>query len=149
MNKLFLIVLLVVGCNSFAQETKLENKRSEMEKLSPAQRDELHLKKMTLDLGLNEKQQKEMREIITAQSAKRTAAMADRKANQDKGIKPTPDQRFAMANQKLDDEIAVKERVKKILSPEQFNTWENRKKELNKMRRQKELKKRRQISKQE
>ncbi|MBC7607684.1 MAG: hypothetical protein H7199_12130 [Burkholderiales bacterium] len=149
MNKLILTLMIVVGCNSFAQENRLENKEKEIEKLSPAQRDELHLKKLTLDLGLNEKQQKEMREIIATQSSRRTAAMTERKANQEKGIKPTPDQRFDMANRKLDNEIEVKERIKKILSSEQFIKWENRKNELTQMRRQKEIKRRNKISKKE
>jgi len=129
MKKLFVMVLLAVGLATFAQEGNKIQKRDGMEKLTPAQRDELRLKKLTLDLGLNENQQKEMAKIIAEQSAKRDAAMAERKANKEKGVKPTADERFARENKRLDEEIVMKERVKKILTPDQFKKWEDGKQE--------------------
>lgn len=129
MKKLLITALLVVGLTAFAQEKKTEMNRPERERMSPEQRNQLMLKKMTLDLGLNEGQQKEMAKIIADQSAKREAAMTARKADREKGVKPTADERFAMENKKLDEQIAIKEKVKKILTPEQFKKWEEHKAE--------------------
>jgi hypothetical protein len=129
MKNVFAMVFLVVGMTTFAQVEKQEAKRTAMEQLSPEQRNQLHLKKLTLELGLNESQQKEMSKIIAEQTTKMDATRAERKAMKEKGIKPTGDERFAKQNQRLDDEIAMKSRVQKILSPDQFKKWEEMKKE--------------------
>lgn len=130
MKKLALIVLLVVGLSTYAQEVKKQERQgAERERLSPEQRNQLQLKKMTLDLNLNESQQKEIAKILEEQSAKRQAEMAAFKANKDKGVKPTAEERFAMKNKKLDEAIAVKAKVQKVLTPEQFKKWEDMKKE--------------------
>jgi putative cell wall-binding protein len=129
MKKIAVLVLLVVGISTFAQEKTKQDRKESTERLSPEQRNQLHLKKLTLELGLNESQQKDMSKIIADQSTKREAAMAEHKANKEKGIKPTADERFANQNQKLDDEIATKAKVQKILTPEQFKKWEAMKKD--------------------
>lgn len=130
MKKLALIVLLVVGLSTYAQEAKKqERKGADRERLSPEQRNQLQLKKMTLDLNLNESQQKEIAKILEEQSGKRQAEMATFKDNKDKGVKPTAEERFAMKNKKLDEAIAVKAKVQKVLTPEQFKKWEDMKKE--------------------
>ena len=108
---------------------KQERQGAERERLSPEQRNQLQLKKMTLDLNLNESQQKEIAKILEEQSIKRQAEMATFKANKDKGVKPTTEERFAMKNKKLDEAIAVKAKVQKVLTPEQFKKWEDMKKE--------------------
>ncbi|MFV8327261.1 hypothetical protein [Flavobacterium sp. ZS1P14] len=123
MKKLIIAVLLAVGLSAFAQDKKEMEKRpdrAEMEKLTPEQRNQLMLKKMTLDLDLNAKQQTEMKQIIGERSAKREAMRAARKANQEK---PTADALFAMKNKMLDEQIAMKNKMKTILSPEQFEKW--------------------------
>ena len=130
MKKLALIVLLVVGLSTYAQEEKKQERQgTERERLSPEQRNQLQLKKMTLDLNLNESQQKEIAKILEEQSTKRQAEKATFKDNKDKGVKPTAEERFAMKNKKLDEAIAVKAKVQKVLTPEQFKKWEDMKKE--------------------
>ena len=130
MKKLALIVLLVVGLSTYAQEGKKQERQgAERERLSPEQRNQLQLKKMTLDLNLNESQQKEIAKILEEQSTKRQAEKATFKDNKDKGVKPTAEERFAMKNKKLDEAIAVKAKVQKVLTPEQFKKWEDMKKE--------------------
>ena len=130
MKKLALIVLLVVGLSTYAQEEKKQERQgAARERLSPEQRNQLQLKKITLDLNLNESQQKEIAKILEEQSAKRQTEMATFKANKEKGVKPTAEERFAMKNKKLDEAIAVKAQVQKVLTPEQFKKWEDMKKE--------------------
>ena len=130
MKKLALIVLLVVGLSTYAQEGKKQERQgADRERLSPEQQNQLQLKKMTLELNLNESQQKEIAKILEEQSAKRQAEMATFKANKDKGVKPTAEERFAMKNKKLDEAIALKAKVQKVLTPEQFKKWEDMKKE--------------------
>ena len=80
MKKLFIAALLVVGITSFAQERRATTERAKMEQMTPEQRNQLHLKKMTLELDLNASQQKEISKVIAEQSNKREAKMAERKA---------------------------------------------------------------------
>lgn len=129
MKKLLVVAVLLVSLTNFAQVQNNEANRAQREKLSPEQRNQLMLKKMTLDLGLNESQQKEMSKIIAEQSAKREAAMAQRKANKEKGVKPTAEERFARENKMLDEQIAMQDKMKKILTPDQFKKWEQSKAE--------------------
>ncbi|MFV8334503.1 hypothetical protein ACNQF7_00290 [Flavobacterium sp. RSP29] len=127
MKKLFIVALLIVGMTSFAQERKVRSERAKMEQMTPEQRNQLHLKKMTLELDLNASQQKEMSKIIAEQSAKREAKMAERKATKDSGKKLTADELFAKKSQMLDEQIVMKERMKKILSADQYKKWEDMK----------------------
>jgi Spy/CpxP family protein refolding chaperone len=122
MKKLIIAALLVVGLSAFAQDKEMGKSpdRAPMEKLTPEQHNELMLKKMTLDLDLNAKQQEQMKKIIAEQSVKREAMRAARKANQEK---PTTDERFTMKSKMLDEQIAMKNKMKNILTPEQFEKW--------------------------
>ena len=129
MKKVCIVALLVIGLSSFAQERKERHPKGEMEQMTPEQRNQLHLKKLKLELGLNESQEKEMSKIIAEQTTKMDAARAEKKATKEKGIKPTGDERFAKQNQRLDDKMAMKARVQKILTPDQFKKWEDMKKE--------------------
>ncbi len=124
MKKVFQLVLLVIGLTSFAQAPNSEERKSENEHFSAEQRNQLRLKKLVLDLDLNASQQKEMALIIAEQEAKHDAMKNEHQANKAAGKKPTADERFASANKSLDDKIADKARVKKILNAEQFAKWE-------------------------
>ncbi|RTY86544.1 hypothetical protein [Flavobacterium sp. RSP15] len=126
MKKLFIVALLVVGMTSFAQEKEVRPARAQMGQLTPDQRNQLQLKKMTLELDLNASQQKEMRTILAEQSTKREAKMAERKANKDSAKKRlTSDELFAKKSQMLDEQIVMKERMKKILSLDQYKKWDD------------------------
>jgi hypothetical protein len=124
MKKMIVAALLIAGMASFAQDKKPMDKKAQAEQMTPEQRNELHLKKLTLDLGLNASQQKEMAKVISEQSAKMEKQHAEMKARKESDKKLTADERFAMESKRLDEQIAVKERVKKILTAEQFEKWE-------------------------
>lgn len=124
MKKLFVVAILLIGLTNFAQEKKSGNQKNQKEQMTPEQRNQLQLKQMTLNLDLNETQQKEMAVLINEMSTKREAQKASMKAMKEKGEKPTADQKFEMKNKMLDEKIAMKSRVQKILTPKQFEKWE-------------------------
>jgi Spy/CpxP family protein refolding chaperone len=134
MKKVFLATLLVVSLTTFAQEErKAGSKRAEMEKMTPEQRGELRLKRVSAMLNLTEKQQKEIAPILAEQQQKREKAVADFKAAKEKGAKPTAEERAARAKQREDDQKALASKLQKILTPEQMKKWEEMK-ERNKER---------------
>ena len=128
MKKVCIVALLAIGLSSFAQERKERHPKGEMEQMTPEQRNQLHLKKMTLDLDLNAKQQEQLTKILADQSAKREAMKAENKAKMEeaKAI------RFEMKKKILDEQIEMKNKMKSILSAEQFSKWEMKKEKNNK-----------------
>ncbi len=60
-----------------------------------------------------------------AQEAKK--AHEQRKADREAGKKPTADERFAMTAKRLDNQIATKREIKKILTADQYAKFEKMK----------------------
>lgn len=122
MKNLVLMMCAIVGVASAQNQPAM--RKNDDARLTSEQRTALQVKKLTLELGLNETQQKEMSAIIAEQNAEREALSAEMKAAKANGAKPTADQRYARHNQMLDAQIAMKERVRKVLTKEQFEKWE-------------------------
>ena len=132
MKKVLIATVFLIGMTSFAQEKKVRTERAQMEKMTSQQRNELHLKKMTLDLDLTVTQQKEMSKIIAEQGTKKEARMTERKANNYVTKKQlTADEKFAKKSRMLDEQIVMKDRMKKVLSADQFKRWEDMKDQRN------------------
>jgi protein CpxP len=119
MKKVIVAVLLVVGMTTFAQE-----RGEKRERLSPEQKVELQAKKMKLDLDLNDKQTADIKKIVAEQVKKREAKRAEFEAKRAKDAKPTQEEMFQNKSQMLDEQIAMKAEMKKILNAEQFSKWE-------------------------
>lgn len=124
MKKLALAVIAFIGLTVQAQERKMER-----QELTPEQRVELQVKKMTLDLDLNDKQQKDVKALLTAQHKKMEEAKAKRQAAKTENKKPTNEERYAMKSKMLDEQIAFKADMKKILTEKQMEKWEEQKAE--------------------
>jgi len=123
MKKLIVLALLLVGTTIIAQERNRKHQGNGMEQFTPQQKSQLMLKKMTLELDLNDSQQKEMSAIISDKIAKIESHKGEMKAMKEKGVKPTTDERFAMHMKMLDEQIATKKRMEKILNAKQFDKW--------------------------
>ena len=103
MKKLIAVALLVSSLSTFAQvEKKEKGDKEPMEKISPEKRGEREVKKMTKDLGLNESQQKEMKALFSEMNSK---VEGDKKPSKE-------------------DRKAMKDKISKILTPEQNAKWE-------------------------
>lgn len=122
MKKLALAVIAFIGLTVQAQERKMER-----QELTPEQRVELQVKKMTLDLDLNDKQQKDVKALLTAQHKKMEEAKAKHQAAKNENKKPTSEERYAMKSKMLDEQITFKADMKKILTEKQMEKWEEQK----------------------
>lgn len=123
MKKLILMTFLMVGMTVLAQERNKRPQRDKMEQFTPEQRTELQVKKLTLELDLNESQQKDIKAFIAEKNTKMEAHRTAMKAMKEKGTKPTSDERFAIKSKMLDEQIAAKKRMQKILNEKQFEKW--------------------------
>lgn len=124
MKKLIVTAVLLIGLSVFAQERGRHSVKEKLEQMTPQQKNELRLKKLTLDLSLNNSQQKEMGKIVAEMETKRESLKNERSAKKEAGTNLTKDELFAMKSKVLDEKIATKERVKKILNATQFEKWE-------------------------
>ena len=113
----------MAGMTIMAQPRDNKHQGNGMDQFTPEQRSELQVKKLTLELDLNESQQKEMKAFIADKNTKMEAHKTAMKAMKEKGTKPTSDERFAMKSKMLDEQIAAKKRMQKILNEKQFEKW--------------------------
>lgn len=135
MKRVFLAILLVVGITTIAQERKMKDND-----LTPEERVELQVKKMTLDLDLSAKQQNEIKTILLENAKLRETKIAEMKKRKESGEKLTKEERLKMENERLDNQIEMKQKMKTILTEEQMKKWEEkqeRREEKMKSRREK------------
>ncbi len=113
----------MAGMTILAQPRNNKHQGNGMNDFTPEQRSELQVKKLTLELDLNESQQKDIKAFIAEKNNKMEAHKTAMKAMKEKGTKPTSEERFAMKSKMLDEQIASKKRMEKILNEKQFEKW--------------------------
>jgi len=126
MKKILVFALLVTGMVTSAQN-RLESKSENKERLTVEQQTELRVKKMTLDLDLNAKQQKEVTALYLEEAKNREAKKQLFLEKLNKGEKLSADEKFEMRNQQLESQIEFKKKLKAILTDKQLEKWENKK----------------------
>lgn len=131
MKKLILVAVVFLTVVTFAQQrgSGKMGKNAPMnqsENFTPEQQTELQVKRMTLHLDLTTKQQEEIEKIVLENAKKQAVKRAEMQAKRADGKTPNAEERFQMQNQRLDNQIAMKAELKKILSKEQMEKWEAR-----------------------
>ncbi|MDW8852938.1 hypothetical protein SD960_22755 [Flavobacterium sp. MMLR14_040] len=134
MKKLFIAALLLIGVASFAQDT--DQKR---EKLTPEQRNEKQLQKLTSELSLDANQQSQVKQLLAERSAKAEKIKEARQAKKDSDIKPTAEEKEAFKKEMLAEKEANDAKMKSILTADQYTKWhalqeKNKEKAREKMR---------------
>ncbi|WP_165828834.1 DUF4890 domain-containing protein [Flavobacterium sp. HTF] len=114
MKKIFIAALLFVGIVSFAQGV------TQKEKLTPEQRTEKHLQKLTSELSLDKKQQEQVKQLLAERSAK---AQKFRDSRKDSKTKPTDAEREAFKKQMIAEKEANDAKMKAILNADQYTKW--------------------------
>lgn len=141
--KTFIAAALMLAATSTFAQAKLEGRAQQ---LSAEQKTELQVKRMTLDLELTEKQQKEIKSLVLEQNQKLEERRKDRDQRREEMAKMTKDERFKMQSQALDEELAFQAKVKKILTDDQYVKWQaqrERRKDIMKSQAKKKMEQRR------
>jgi hypothetical protein len=128
MKKLILLAALVMSSAIFAQErySDKKDKMAHVKDLSPEQMATLRTKKMTLALDLSKDQQDKIYALQLEEAKTRKEQRAKRE--NDKGTekpKLSSEEKFNKMNERLDKKIASKNKMKSILSEEQFKKWQH------------------------
>lgn len=122
MRNLFVVALLVIGLTTFAQE---KGKKGERKNMSPEERTEIRVEKMTKELDLNETQQKQVKELLASQKEDREEIIEKRKEIKETAEKATKEQREEMKAIMEEKKEAIKSKMKTILTDDQFKKWES------------------------
>ena len=128
MKKLILLAALVMSSAIFAQENHSDkkDKMAHLKDLSPEQMATLRTKKMALSLDLSKAQQDKVYALHLDEAKTRKEQRAER--NNNKGTekpKLSSDEKFNKMNERLDKKIVTKNKMKSILSEEQFKKWQH------------------------
>ncbi|WP_026730456.1 hypothetical protein [Flavobacterium denitrificans] len=139
MKKLIIAAMLFVGVASFAQDMAQKPARDQRERMTPEQRNEKQLKKLTSELTLDANQQAQVKQLLADRSAKAEKLREARQANRDSNTKPTAAEREAFKKEMLAEKDANDAKMKSILNADQYTKWkkiqeENKDKAREKMR---------------
>ena len=123
MKKLFIAAMLLVGIAGFAQDTDQKPEREHKERLTPEQRNEKQLQKLTTELSLDASQQAQVKQLLAERSAKAESLKEARKAKKESNVKPTAEEKAAFKKQ-MEDEVAANDaKMKSILKADQYTKW--------------------------
>jgi len=123
MKKLFIAALLFAGIASFAQEIDQKPARDQKERLTPEQRNEKQLQKLTAELSLNANQQTQVKQLLAERSSKAEKFREARKNKKDSNVKPTEADREAFKKEMLAEKEANDAKMKSILTADQYTKW--------------------------
>jgi len=116
-------ILILVLAITFTTQAQKERKQKKP-KFTVEQQATLAIKKMTLALGLSEKQQNQIKPLLMAQITDKKANMQKRKAARKSGIQPTAEEIYALKNKQLDKQIVMNNKMKDILNKDQFEKFQ-------------------------
>ncbi len=115
-----LFAFLAISLSTQAQQRKMRKNTQ----LTPKQHATLAVKRMTLALDLNKKQQKQMLPLLEQQAESRAEMMKTRAERRSKETKPSKEERFSFQNKQLDERIAFRDAIKEILDEKQFQKFQ-------------------------
>ena len=114
MKKLILVLVIMASLVSFAQE------REGRGQFKSEQDVEAHIKRMTADLNLSDKQQSEVKLILMDQFNKRQKMREEMKKERESGAQISDEKKAEMKKHMIDEQLEMKTKLKKVLSEEQM-----------------------------
>ena len=120
MKKIIVLIALMVMTVTQAQEGRQGQRGERMKDVSPQEMATVQSKKLTLALDLSDQQEKDVYQILLKQAEKRKANKISREDRE----KLTDEQKKEARLKMLDEKIAVKRSMKKILNNDQYAKWE-------------------------
>lgn len=123
MKKLIIALALGIGLTGFAQETTPQQNRANMEKMTPEQRQQKHLDRLTKELTLDAKQQVAVGKILTEKSAKAQDMKSQKDTRKASGDKMTTEERTAFKNAMQAEKADTEAKMKAVLSADQYQKW--------------------------
>ncbi|MGL5112268.1 MAG: hypothetical protein ACRC6O_06490 [Flavobacterium sp.] len=125
MKKVIMLAVLLIGLNGMAQQRNERPNRDQIEKMTPEQRQEKQLKRLTSDLNLNAKQQEEVKKLMAEQNSKMSDLRAKKEVAKNEQLLANSKERKEMAEKMKVEKEANDAKMKAILTKDQYTKWEN------------------------
>ncbi|WP_136465799.1 hypothetical protein [Flagellimonas onchidii] len=124
MKQLAVVLVLMTTMNVVAQKPTKTRQGQKMD-MTAEQLATLKTKKMALVLDLTTSQQAKVMDINLEEAEYRKARYEEIKTKKESGEwkRPTSDERFEFENARLDRQIAHQQRMKEVLTKDQYQTW--------------------------
>ena len=125
MKKISLILILMLSISALAQDRKQDIKQDhKMDKveMSADEMATLGTKKMALKLDLTADQQARLKTFFTEQATYQKTMKAQHREMK-KDTATWNKNKFAIQNARLDHQKEMQDKIRAILTPEQFETW--------------------------
>lgn len=129
MKTLIIALVFGIGVSGFAQVRTPQPGDPSIEKLTPEQRQEKHLAKLTKELNLDAKQQEAVGKILAEKSDKAKDFKAKKEARKESGEKLTMQEKQALKSSLKAEKADTESKMKAILSAEQYQKWETMREE--------------------
>lgn len=129
MKTLIIALVFGIGVSGFAQVRTPQPGDPGIEKLTPEQRQEKHLAKLTKELNLDAKQQEAVGKILAEKSDKAKDFKAKKEARKESGEKLTMQEKQALKSSLKAEKADTESKMKAILSAEQYQKWETMREE--------------------
>nr|WP_315250947.1 hypothetical protein [uncultured Flavobacterium sp.] len=135
MKTLIIALVFGIGVSGFAQESTTAPNNSNIGKMTPEQRQEKQLARLTKELTLDAKQQEAVGKILAEKSAKAQEAKSQRQTRKSSGEKMTAEEREAFKTKMQAEKADTETKMKAVLSADQYKKWlETREENKDKMR---------------
>lgn len=115
--KNLIMVTLFSGVFCFAQE------KTAQKQMTPEQRTEMRLEYLKKDLALNSQQEKQVKQALMDQETRIKTLKANKKERKP-NEKLTMQEKLALNSQIKKEQETMAQKMKSILTPEQFKKWE-------------------------
>jgi len=138
MKNTIIIICFLMSVSAFSQQREQREKMSHHATMTSEETATLKSKKMALQLDLNKSQQEQVKQLFVIEMNDKKAMMESKKDARTKAMDTSKVKvdRYKMMNAKLDKQIAMQDKMKKILDAEQFKKWKSSsRKEMSKRRR--------------
>ncbi|WP_372919807.1 Spy/CpxP family protein refolding chaperone [Salegentibacter sp.] len=122
MKKISLILVLMISVSAFAQERKHKKAHQDRVEMTAEERASLKTQKMNSELDLTQDQQEEIKKLFTEQAKEREEYKAEKKEARTKNATARA-KRSEGRNLRVEKREEHREKMKEILTEEQFATW--------------------------
>jgi protein CpxP len=123
MKNLIIALVFGIGLTGFAQVSTPQPNRTDMEKMTPEQRQQKHLAHLTKELTLDTKQQEAVGKILAEKSVKAQDLKAQKDTRKASGDKMTAEERTAFKSTLQAEKADTEAKMKAVLSADQYQKW--------------------------
>lgn len=125
MKNTLIILCILISTSVFPQQSEYKERMSKHSNLSLEEMATLKSKKIALQLDLNKSQQAQVEKLFIIEMNERKAIKENLRETRSQVKDTSKANHFKMINAKLDRQIVLQDKMKRILDVDQYKRWRN------------------------